>query len=207
MSKINRIVAFLLSTTFVVNSASSEVVVNALTEMVQEYQQELLQLSEEQQEASEDINDEKVTAPIVTETTYDSASTAITKQTETTESAIASEITQAVTTNFDDIRTENDDLSSDTSNVVFETLLDGDTEINSVQKTEYNQNTKINGSLTVKSGSELHVKQGTIIEITGDLIVEPDASLNVSEMNIKTIVRGNLMIDGKLHYSSSPVIV
>lgn len=223
MSKINRVTAFLLSTAFFVNSVNYDVVVNAVSEEVQKFQAEQVQNSEYQLELIQndaDAAEEPATTEVVETTNVSETITVIdtiavsntalvtdiTEAPETTTVASTTEET-AVTTNVVTsqpvVTTAKDAFSTDTEDVSYEIIWDEDTEISSYK--ECIKNTKVNGGLTVKSNSTLHVKQHTIIEINGDLVIESGALVNVSEEGIKIIVKGNVIVEGRLHISNSSI--
>ena len=145
MSKINRTVALLLSAVFMFNSANYDVVVKAITENVQEYMEE--KKAEEQQK--EDDETKEVTTPAVTTSVLTTEVTETTETSETSEeittivtdvpkeldtsiTTAVSETTPAVTSENKII--ENSDIYSDnTSDVIFETVITGDTEIDSIK--------------------------------------------------------------------------
>ncbi|MDO5151017.1 MAG: kelch repeat-containing protein, partial [Oscillospiraceae bacterium] len=214
MSKINRTVAFLLSAAFMFNSVNYDVVVKAITENVQEYMEE--KKAEEQQkedDETKEVTTSAVTTSVltteVTETTETSETseeittvvTDIPKESDTTVTTAVSDTTPAVTSENKTINST-EIYSDDTSDVDFKTELNGDQEIDSID-----ENTRINGNATIKSGSDINIKQKTVVEIKGNLTIEPDAHLNVSESEIRIIVRGNLIINGQLKCSNSPVLL
>jgi len=182
MSKINRTVALLLSAVFMFNSVNYDVVVKAITENVQEYMEE--KKAEEQQKEDDETK----------EVTTSAETTEVTETVETTETSAETTVTET--------SKESDDIVTTTKPV---DVHDGDIEIDS--DTVFSTDKTINGNLTIKSNGKLFLKYGVTLEVNGDFIIEPDAEFTVSENDVKVNVNGNLIIDGKFHFSESHITV
>ncbi|MBQ5989431.1 MAG: hypothetical protein IJL67_08055 [Oscillospiraceae bacterium] len=225
MRKVNRIISAFLSVAFLFNNTNFDTVIKAVSENAQETEKSEVteaetKISEETAAESSVSETEGISGITVSEAAGEitetssaetSAVTSVTGVSGTAETTAVSETSLTLVTEPDnkDNETAVDPLSSDTSGIVFksENTFESDTEIDSAPKTEYSKNTLVKGNLTIKSGTELHVKQGVVIEVQGDLIIEEGAALNVSEGKIKTVVKGNVVIKGKMHYTDSTVVI
>ncbi len=67
----------------------------------------------------------------------------------------------------------------------------------------YSENIRFCKDLTVRS--PFHITEGTVIEIDGNLNIESEGSVHLSENGCKIIVRGDIIVEGQLHIPNSIV--
>lgn len=185
MKKVNRFIALFLTAAFLFNSANYEVIAEEVSEQIQNYKLIQTQDTETQVESTqeEDQTCEKEESNIETEIiNFDEGSEKVTEVTETTEvTQTVTEQTSSIGTQIEQIESQADETpvnSVSTEDITFVIISDKGLDITSNE--EYSKNTKIEGSLTVKS-NELKIKQGTVLEINGDLNIESGALFEAAE--------------------------
>ena len=175
MINIKRFIALFLSAAFMLNSVCTEVVAEEVTEAIQNIIEEHQQ-SENSEPAEDEIKDDNVI-----ETANDDAPLTIGAE------------------NYNEI----------IKDISFDNIINGDFVIssenndNSQSETSFSENTKILGTLTVKENSELKIAPDTVVFVKGNLVVEKNAILDISEGGIKFIVTDDVIVEGNMHLSNS----
>lgn len=212
MKKANKFLALILTATLLFNSVNYEVIAEEVSEQVQKYKVMQAQNIETQVASTQEElqTTEKEETKIETEIiNFVEGSEKVTESEASTEAMVTeTEQTSPIETQINMVKNEQEyttDNSANTEDIKFAMILDKDQEI--ISNEEYSENTKIEGSLTVKSKSVLKIKQGTALKINGDLTIEQDALVEISEERIEITVKGNLIINGRLHVSNSSILV
>ncbi len=214
MKKIKKMISAVLSVTLLINSVNYDVIAAEVSEKIQEYKERQTQDEVTQTEETQLVQTEETvseTTPLISDEITEKVSeiTSTTGISETAKLPETTLVTEAVTAETQISQETAPPITSDIDsfdidNISFETTLDESQVINADES--YSQNTKINGSLTVASQGQLQIKHGTVLEILEDLILESGSIFNVSEGGVKVIVRGNIIIGGRLHVSNSSII-
>jgi hypothetical protein len=212
MKKANKFLALILTATLLFNFVNYEVIAEEVSEQVQKYKVMQAQNIETQVASTQEElqTTEKEETKIETEIiNFVEGSEKVTESEVSTEAMVTeTEQTSPIETQINMVKNEQEyttDNSANTEDIKFAMILDKDQEI--ISNEEYSENTKIEGSLTVKSKSVLKIKRGTVLEINGDLNIESGALFEVSDEGIKVIVRGDINIEGRLHVSNSSVML
>ncbi len=212
MKKVKKFIALFLTATFLFNSANYEVIAEEVSEQIQKYkvmqtQNTEIQMESTQEEIQTGEKEESETETEIINSVEDSEKVA--ESTEVTEATVTeTERTSPIKTQIEQIKNGVGETTANpvsTEDITFEIISDKGLDI--ISNEEYSKNTKIGGGLTVKPSGKLDIKQGTVLEINGDLNIESGSLVNASEEGIKVIVRGNLIVEGRLHISNSSIMV